>query len=68
MVSGGVQKSGEVKPCPPNSDNMANRNGFSSEIYKKDGALRRKTPELALSGSVRFELARRGSPERLNSF
>ena len=52
MVSGGVQEGGEVKSCPPNlgtTHPLSQRAGFSSQTYKKNDALPRETPELALA-------------------
>jgi hypothetical protein len=50
MVSGAVQKVGEVKPCPPNPVHLGpNRAGFLQKTYKKVGFLRRKSPEIALA-------------------
>ena len=44
MVSGGVQKGGEVKSWPAELRyDITDRASFASETYKKDGALLAKT-------------------------
>jgi hypothetical protein len=40
MVSGGVQKVGEIKPCLTNAVQDGQSSRFSSKTYKKDGALK----------------------------